>query len=63
MNSAKCLISSIAYEAGFGDLSYFNPAFRQRSGTTSSGMRNAANQPSGRFESSNPASSKTGQCH
>lgn len=32
-------ISAIAYEIGFGDLSYFNRAFRQRFGTTPSAMR------------------------
>ncbi|MHC5234260.1 helix-turn-helix transcriptional regulator [Brucella sp. LJL56] len=32
-------ISSIAYEVGFGDLSYFNRAFRQHFGMTPSAMR------------------------
>lgn len=35
-------ISSIAYETGFGDLSYFNRAFRQNFGTTPSVMRNSS---------------------
>lgn len=33
-------ISSIAYEVGFGDLSYFNRVFRQHFGMTPSAMRN-----------------------
>ena len=32
-------ISSIAYEVGFGDLSYFNRAFRRRYGATPSDVR------------------------
>jgi AraC-like DNA-binding protein len=32
-------ISSIAYEVGFGDLSYFNRVFRQHFGMTPSAMR------------------------
>ena len=32
-------ISSIAVDAGFGDLSYFNRAFRRRFGETPSGIR------------------------
>jgi AraC-like DNA-binding protein len=35
-------ISSIALEAGFGDLSYFNRAFRRRYGATPSEIRAAA---------------------
>jgi len=34
-------IASIAYDAGFGDLSYFNRAFRRCYGTTPSGVRDA----------------------
>jgi AraC-like DNA-binding protein len=32
-------IGTIAYEAGFGDLSYFNRAFRRRYGATPSNIR------------------------
>ena len=39
-------ISSIAYDAGFGDLSYFNRAFRRRFGATPSELRNDS-RPSG----------------
>jgi AraC-like DNA-binding protein len=35
-------ISAIAYEAGFGDLSYFNRSFRRRFGATPSDVREAA---------------------
>jgi AraC-like DNA-binding protein len=35
-------ISAIAFEAGFGDLSYFNNAFRRRFGMTPSDVRAAA---------------------
>jgi AraC-like DNA-binding protein len=35
-------ISAIAFESGFGDLSYFNNAFRRRYGMTPSDVRNAA---------------------
>ena len=35
-------ISAIAYEVGFGDLSYFNRAFRRRFGATPSEVREAA---------------------
>jgi AraC-like DNA-binding protein len=35
-------ISAIAFECGFGDLSYFNRVFRRRYGMTPSGMREAA---------------------
>jgi AraC-like DNA-binding protein len=34
-------ISAMAYECGFGDLSYFNRAFRRRFGTTPSDVREA----------------------
>ncbi len=34
-----CLISSVALEAGFGDLSYFNRVFRRRYGATPSEIR------------------------
>jgi AraC-like DNA-binding protein len=32
-------ISSVAFEVGFGDLSYFNRAFRRRYGATPSEVR------------------------
>jgi AraC-like DNA-binding protein len=35
-------ISAVAYEAGFGDLSYFNRSFRRRYGATPSDIREAA---------------------
>jgi len=35
-------ISTIALDAGFGDLSYFNRAFRRRYGMRPSGLRGAA---------------------
>jgi AraC-like DNA-binding protein len=35
-------ITSIAYEAGFGDLSYFNRAFRRHYNATPSDIRNRA---------------------
>jgi AraC-like DNA-binding protein len=35
-------VSTIALDIGFGDLSYFNRAFRQRYGTTPSELRPAA---------------------
>lgn len=35
-------VSALAYEAGFGDLSYFNHAFRRRYGATPSDVRAAA---------------------
>jgi AraC-like DNA-binding protein len=38
------LISTIAFEAGFGDLSYFNQAFRRRYGATPSDIRAAARE-------------------
>jgi len=34
-------ISDIAYDAGFGDLSYFNRVFRRRYDATPSEIRNA----------------------
>jgi AraC-like DNA-binding protein len=37
-------ISAVAYEAGFGDLSYFNRTFRRRYGATPSDVREAARQ-------------------
>ena len=37
-------VSDIAYAAGFGDLSYFNRAFRRRFGTTPSDMRSETAQ-------------------
>jgi AraC-like DNA-binding protein len=37
-------IGAIAYDAGFGDLSYFNHAFRRRYGATPSDIRAAARQ-------------------
>jgi len=38
-------ISTIAYDCGFGDLSYFNHCFRHRYGATPSDVRAAAAQP------------------
>jgi AraC-like DNA-binding protein len=35
-------VSAIAYEAGFGDLSYFNRCFRKAYGVTPSDVRNGA---------------------
>jgi AraC-like DNA-binding protein len=35
-------VSSIAFEVGFGDISYFNRTFRRRYGTTPSDVREAA---------------------
>ncbi len=43
-------ISAIAYEAGFGDLSYFNHAFRRRYGATPSDVRATARITGGEFE-------------
>jgi AraC-like DNA-binding protein len=34
-------ITSIAYDAGFGDLSYFNRTFRRHYGATPSDIRNS----------------------
>src|SRR5262249_55059709 len=42
MTRAAQSISSIAYDSGFGDLSYFNHAFRRRYGTTPSSVRTGA---------------------
>jgi AraC-like DNA-binding protein len=39
---AQCTISTIAYDAGFGDLSHFNRAFRRRFGKSPSEARAAA---------------------
>ena len=39
---AGLAISAIAFEAGFGDLSYFSRAFRRRYGATPSDVRNSA---------------------
>jgi AraC-like DNA-binding protein len=39
---AERSIGAIAYEVGFGDLSYFNRAFRRRFGATPSDVREAA---------------------
>jgi AraC-like DNA-binding protein len=41
------LISAIAFEAGFGDLSYFNHRFRRRYGATPSDVRAAARRVDG----------------
>jgi AraC-like DNA-binding protein len=38
-------ISAVAYEAGFGDLSYFNRTFRRRYGATPSDVRHGAMHP------------------
>jgi AraC-like DNA-binding protein len=38
-------ISAVAYEAGFGDLSYFNRTFRRRYGATPSDVRQGARRP------------------
>jgi AraC-like DNA-binding protein len=38
-------ISAIAYDAGFGDVSYFNRTFRRRYGATPSDVREAAQRP------------------
>lgn len=37
-------VSTIAYDAGFGDLSYFNRSFRKLYGTTPLGVRHAAKE-------------------
>jgi AraC-like DNA-binding protein len=41
---AKRTITAIAYEAGFGDLSHFNRAFRRRYGETPSDVRAGSRQ-------------------
>lgn len=46
-HSADRSISAIAYEAGFGDLSYFNRTFRRRYGATPSEVRQAARHAQG----------------
>jgi AraC-like DNA-binding protein len=38
-------ISAIAFNVGFGDLSYFNRAFRRRYGVAPSELRAAARSP------------------
>jgi AraC-like DNA-binding protein len=38
---AALTISSIAFESGFGDLSYFNRAFRRQYGAAPSEIRSA----------------------
>jgi AraC-like DNA-binding protein len=38
-------ISAIAYDAGFGDVSYFNRTFRRPYGVTPSEVREAAQRP------------------
>jgi AraC-like DNA-binding protein len=42
---APAPISAIAYDVGFGDLSYFNRAFRRRYGATPSEIRAEALRP------------------
>jgi AraC-like DNA-binding protein len=44
---ASHMISTIAFEAGFGDLSYFNHVFRRRYGATPSDIRTAARKDDG----------------
>ncbi len=44
-------ISAVAYEAGFGDLSYFNRTFRRRYGATPSDIRTDRATPEGRVVS------------
>jgi AraC-like DNA-binding protein len=39
LNYADRSISAVAFEAGFGDLSYFNRTFRRRFGATPSDVR------------------------
>lgn len=45
---SELFISAIAYEAGFGDLSYFNRTFRRRYGASPSEVRKAAKRDSER---------------
>ncbi|KAB0569300.1 helix-turn-helix transcriptional regulator [Brucella pituitosa] len=52
VSSGRTAISSIAYEMGFGDLSYFNRAFRQRFGMTPSTMRSKAGAIDANFRGS-----------
>ena len=40
--TSELFISAIAYEAGFGDLSYFNRTFRRRYGASPSEVRETA---------------------
>jgi AraC-like DNA-binding protein len=42
---ASQAISSLAFDAGFGDLSYFNRAFKRRYGATPSDVRRSAFSP------------------
>jgi AraC-like DNA-binding protein len=44
---ARRSIVAIAYEVSFGDLSYFNRAFRRRFGATPSDVREAARRNGG----------------
>jgi AraC-like DNA-binding protein len=37
-------VSTIAYDVGFGDLSYFHRSFRKHYGTTPLGVRHAARE-------------------
>ena len=37
-------VNAIAFDVGFGDLSYFNRTFRRRYGATPSDVRNAAHR-------------------
>jgi AraC-like DNA-binding protein len=46
--TSELFISAIAYEAGFGDLSYFNRTFRRRYGASPSDVREAAKHDSDR---------------
>jgi AraC-like DNA-binding protein len=45
VNYADRSISAVAFEAGFGDLSYFNRTFRRRYGATPSDVRQGARRP------------------
>jgi AraC-like DNA-binding protein len=50
LTSPKCdayQVSAIAYEVGFGDLSYFNRCFRQRYGATPRDVREAGKMTDG----------------
>lgn len=44
LRNAEQMISAIAFATGFGDLSYFNRAFRRRFGDTPSGVRGRARE-------------------
>src|SRR5215831_21069336 len=48
-------ISTIAYEGGFGDLSYFNRTFRRQYGRTPSDVKNDNRFPDSNFGSENDA--------